>query len=166
MLSASHDVSKANRQGDQLNTSERVILLERSLHRAAEHIGDITGPVMTRYYQRHPEAIAAFDAHALGNRGALEGDMVERVLYCLMLWLESPGEIEMLLTGSVIHHNDTLQIPPTWFDELVRATADIIVETIPPENSAEIAVWEDLRNDLHTLIEQSSRQVHVPTNSQ
>jgi hypothetical protein len=146
--------------------AERVILLERSLDRAAAQIGDITGPVMSRYYQRHPEAIAAFDAHALGNRGALEGDMVERVLYCLMQWLESPGEIEMLLTGSVIHHNDTLQIPPTWFDELVKATADIIVETIPPQNSAEIAVWADLRNDLHKLIEESSHQVYAPANSQ
>jgi hypothetical protein len=149
-----------------VNTAERVSLLEQSLHRAAEQIGDITGPVMTRYYQRHPEAMAAFDAHALGNRPALEGDMVERVLYCLMQWLESPGEIEMLLTGSVIHHNDTLQIPPTWFEELVKAPADIIVETIPPENSAEIAVWKDLRQDLHKLIEESSHQVYVPANSQ
>ena len=149
-----------------MNTAERVSLLEQSLHRAAEQIGDITGPVMTRYYQRHPEAMAAFDAHAQGNRPALEGDMVERVLYCLMQWLESPGEIEMLLTGSVIHHNDTLQIPPTWFEELVKATADIIVETIPPENSAEIAVWKDLRQDLHKLIEESSHQVYVPANSQ
>ena len=149
-----------------MNTAERVSLLEQSLHRAAEQIGDITGPVMTRYYQRHPEAMLAFDAHALGNRPALEGDMVERVLYCLMQWLESPGEIEMLLTGSVIHHNDTLQIPPTWFEELVKATADIIVETIPPENSAEIAVWKDLRQDLHKLIEKSSHQVYVPGNSQ
>jgi hypothetical protein len=149
-----------------VDTIERVSLLEQSLHRAAAQIGDITGPVMARYYQRHPEAMAAFDAHAHGNRRALEGDMVERVLYCLMQWLESPGEIEMLLTGSVIHHNDTLQIPPTWFDELVNATADILVETIPPENRAEITVWEDLRNDLHKLIEDSSRQVYVPPNSQ
>jgi hypothetical protein len=88
------------------------------------------------------------------------------VLYCLMQWLESPGEIEMLLTGSVIHHNDTLHIPPTWFDELVKATADIIVETVPAEHSAEIAVWEDLRNDLHKLIVESSHQVYMPINSQ
>jgi hypothetical protein len=72
----------------------------------------------------------------------------------------------MLLTGSVVHHNDTLQIPPTGFNELVKVTAAVIVETIPPENCAEIAVWEDLRNDLHKLIEQGSHQVYVPANSQ
>ncbi len=34
--------------------------------------------------------------------------MVEQALYCLMYGFDSPGEIEILLLGSVPHHNDTL----------------------------------------------------------
>jgi hypothetical protein len=131
-------------------------LIEQTLNRTAEQVGDITGPVMARYYQRFPEAMTAFDTHAQGNRPRLEGEMVERALYCLMYWFESPGEIEILLSGSVLHHNDTLQVPPTWYNELLQATAEVIVETIPPENSAELAAWEALCSDLREVIEQSS----------
>ena len=143
-----------------MNTSTE--LLEQTLTRDAEQIGDITQPVMALYYQRYPEAITAFDAHAQGNRAALEGDMVERILYCLMYWLDSPGEIEIMLTGSVIHHADTLLVTPTWFEEMLRATADVIGDTIPAGNSEELAVWGRLCSELREVIKQSSKLVWTP----
>jgi len=143
-----------------MNTSTE--LLEQTLTRAAEQIGDITQPVMSLYYQRYPDAITAFDAHAQGNRTALEGDMVERILYCLMHWLDSPGEIEIMLTGSVIHHADTLLVTPTWFEEMLRATADVIGDTIPAGNSEELAAWGRLCSELREVIKQSSKLVWTP----
>ncbi|MGL4566753.1 MAG: hypothetical protein ACRCVD_15770 [Halioglobus sp.] len=138
-------------------------LLEHTLTRAAEQIGDITQPVMSLYYQRHPEARTAFEAHCQGNRAALEGDMVERILYCLMYWLESPGEIEIMLAGSVIHHADTLQVTPLWFEEMLGATADIIGATIPGDSPEELAVWNRVCGELCDVIRQSSKHVWAPT---
>lgn len=79
--------------------------------------------------------------------------MVERALYCLMYWLECPGEIEILLNGSVLHHNDTLHVPPEWYSGLIDATAGAIVATIPRQNALELRLWEELRLDLRGVIE-------------
>jgi hypothetical protein len=114
-------------------------LLEQSLERVVEQIGDITQPTMARYYGRFPAAVEAFERLWPGNRAQLEGEMVERALYCLMYWFESPGEIEIMLGGSVLHHNDTLRVPPEWYAGLVDATIDVIVATIPPGNGPELA---------------------------
>jgi hypothetical protein len=138
---------------------EKKALLEAGLERAAEQVGDVTRPVMDRYYLRFPEARTAFEQLWPGKRQELEGEMVERVLYCLMTWFESPGEIEILMTGSVLHHNDTLRVPPDWFSGLIEETAEVIVETIPPANAPERAVWEELRRELHGLVEQSRKYV-------
>lgn len=145
-----------------MNTADKNALIEQTLHRAAEQIGDITAPVMARYYERHPRARAAFDTHGRGNRPQLEGEMVERALYYLMYWFESPGEIEIALSGSVIHHNDTLLIPPQWYGDLIKATADAIVATIPPGNETELAAWEELCNDLADVVAASEQQVSAP----
>lgn len=79
--------------------------------------------------------------------------MIENTLYCLMHWFSSPGEIEILLLGSVPHHHDTLHIPADWYVDLIEATADVIAETIPAENTAELAVWNELRSDLRGVID-------------
>ena len=81
--------------------------------------------------------------------------MVERALYCLMYWFDSPGEIEIMLGGSVLHHNDTLQVRPEWYSGLIDATIDVVVATIPPCNGAELEVWDELRRELGGLVEQS-----------
>jgi hypothetical protein len=140
-----------------MRVEEKKALLEASLERAAEQTGDITRPVMERYYLRFPEARVAFETLWPGNRSQLEGEMVERALYCLMYWFESPGEIEILLTGSVLHHNDTLRVPPEWYGGLIDATTDVIVGTIPPQNSAELEVWDELRRELRALVQHGSQ---------
>lgn len=145
-----------------MQNTEKAALVDNILMRAAEHIGDITAPAMAVYYRRHPEAQAAFEAHGLGSRAHLEGMMIENSVYCLMNWVNSPGEIEILLGGSVPHHNDTLQVPPDWYGALIEATAEVIAATIPAENNAELAVWNEVRRDLRGVIDDCRRFTRAP----
>lgn len=132
---------------------EKMALVENILTRAAEQIGDVTAPAMECYYRRLPAAKAAFNEHCLGNLPQLEGLMVENSLHSLMYWFESPASIEIWLTGSALHHHDTLHIPIEWYSELIDATADVIAKTIPPENKIELAVWNELRIGLRGTVE-------------
>jgi len=136
-----------------MNTAEKSALIEEILMRAAEQVGDITAPAMDAYYRRYPEVKAAFEAHGLGKRTQLEGQMIENALHCLMHWFESPGEIEILLIGSVLHHNDTLHVSTDWYGDLIETTAEIIAETIPADNTAELAVWNEVRSGLRAVID-------------
>ena len=135
-----------------MNRTEKIAAVEEILSRAAEQIGDITEPAMMAYYRRHPAALASFEKHGLGQRARLEGLMIENSLHCLMRWLESPGEIEILLGSSVPHHNDTLQVSPEWYSDLIETTADVIATTIPPGSTEEHALWNSVRSDLHRVI--------------
>lgn len=143
-----------------MNSTKKMAVVDTILTRTAEKIGDITAPVMSAYFDRLPEARDLFKHHGLNNMENLEGQMVEQALYCLMYWFESPGEIEILLLGSVPHHNDTLNVPPRVYSELLNATADIVEGTIPRTNADEIAVWRELRDDLSKLILESSKYIH------
>ncbi len=139
-----------------LTNADKLELVEQILARAAEEIGDITAPVMSLYYQRLPDARAHFESHARSNLAQLEGEMVERALYCLMIWFESPGEIKVMLSDSVPHHQETLQVPPRYYRELINTTADVIEGCIPDENSDEMATWCELRQELRRIVENSS----------
>lgn len=48
-------------------------LFERSLHRAAELIGDITAPALKRFLAGFPEADRAFTVHSRGDTFDLAG---------------------------------------------------------------------------------------------
>ena len=135
-----------------MGSADRLALVEQGLTRAAEQIGDTTAPAMALYYARYPEAKAGFQEHCLGNRPLLEGQMIENALYCLMYWFETPGEVEILLMGSVQHHEETLHVPPSWYSGLIAATADIVIDTIPAENIEEQRVWRQLRDELDSIV--------------
>lgn len=137
-----------------MDAAEKTALVECTLIRAAEQLGDITESSMANYYRRFPEAKQAFHAHSPLDPGKLEGQMIENSLYCLMYWFESPGEIKILLSNSVPHHSDTLEVPPQWYAELIETTAEVVATTIPPENTLELTVWDELRSDLAKLIKQ------------
>lgn len=143
--------------------AEQTALVEQILTRAAEQIGDVTAPALERFYLHLPDARAAFETHGRGNRQQLEGEMVERTLYCLMYWFDSPGEVELVLTGSAIHHHDTLQVTLDWYSGLIDATADVIAETIPPENDAERSTWRQLNSELREAVETCRSMVATPT---
>lgn len=128
--------------------AEKLELLDRSLMRAAEAVGDITPLVMARYYARHPRAAASFEHHGQGRTAALEGEMVENCLYCLMHCMDRPTEIEILLENSVPHHHFTLEVPLDWYQGLVDATIDVIAKTVPADAGDERALWEEIRRRL------------------
>ncbi len=130
-------------------------LLDASLERAAEMLGDITAPTMTRFYVAYPEAREAFEHHGLGKRQALEAEMVDRALYWAMNWLERPNEISIQLVSSVPHHQETLQIALPWYRGLLEAVIDVIIGTIPEDKPAELALWRKIRGELGQLIEAS-----------
>jgi hypothetical protein len=73
-----------------MQTERKNKLLENSLGRAAEILGDVTGPVMEKYYTNHPKAKISFEEHGFGNGVKLEAEMVESIIYCLMNWYDRP----------------------------------------------------------------------------
>jgi hypothetical protein len=131
-------------------------LLDTSLERAADVIGDITAPVLARFYEAHPEARAAFEHHRPGSFEKLEAEMVQNALYWAMTWLDRATEIRIHLGGSVPHHEETLAVPATWYRGLVEAVTDVIAETIPADRPDETEVWREIRSGLGRAIEQST----------
>ncbi len=135
---------------------EKKALLDASLERAAELLGDITPQVMAAYYARQPGGLESFEFHSLGDLNQLEGQMIEQVIYCLMQWYESPGEIEIILLTTIPHHIDTLKIAPQFFADLIEVTCDVIAGTIPAEATDEQAVWEEVRHEMQALCAQGA----------
>jgi hypothetical protein len=127
-------------------------LIDLSLTRAAEKLGDITDPVMDCFYQNFPEAQATFETLGLGNRRKLEAEMIGIVVYCLMNWLDRPSEIRILLGDSVPHHQDTLHVDHSWYNGLVNATIEIITSTIPSDHTLEHFLWAEIRRGLCDVI--------------
>ena len=139
-----------------MDAGARQALLETGLARAAELLGDVTGAVMAAFYARFPEARSAFDRLALGRREQLEGEMVEQALYCVMNWFDRPGEIEIILLGSVPHHGDTLMVDPSWYEGLIAATGTVLAATVPAGAADERAVWAEVDGELRALVCQSA----------
>ena len=81
--------------------------------------------------------------------------MIENSVFCMMYWLSDPGTIEILLTGSVPHHNDTLDVPPEWYSGLLEAVAEVVSSVIPADEVEERAAMDEVRSDLARLIESS-----------
>lgn len=142
-----------------MDTGTAKLLLDRTLERAAALVGDITPPAIGRFYDQFPEARATFEALSPGRRAVLEAEMVDRTLYCLMTWRESPGEIEIMFFGSVPHHAQTLQVPPAWYAGLLRAVADVIGETIPIDARDEEVAWSRQRDELLAVVEESANGI-------
>lgn len=132
-------------------TPETIALIERSLARAAEQVGDITPAVLARYYEKYPGARFAFQQHSR-HRSQLEGEMVQEALYCLMTWFEARTEMTIMLSESLPHHRDVLQVHPEWYVGLIDATAEVIMETIPSDHADEHAAWQKLSRELHAVL--------------
>lgn len=139
-----------------MDLAEKKAALYTSLERAAETLGDVTPHVMTAYYARHPGARETFEYHKCPHTEQLEGEMVEQVIYCLMEWFDSPYEVEIILVNTVPHHIDTLHVRPGYFSDLIEATCDTLVATIPADQAAELAVWTELRGAMMRLVEQGA----------
>ena len=139
-----------------MDRDRKKALLDRSLERAAEALGDITGPVYDLYYARHPEAREDFAYHDPGGRAQLEGTMVEQALYCLMEWFDSPGEIEIILLTTIPHHIETLGVSIEQFTRLLAAVCEVLNGTIPPGEIEERAVLAELEKSLLDICAQAA----------
>ncbi len=137
-------------------------LLEASLTRAAEALGDITPHVFARYYDAFPEARERFEDLSLHRPEQLQGEMIEQALYCLMQWFFSPDEIRIVMVGTVPHHFETLEITPRSFSGLMDTICDVIVETIPADRRDELAVWEELREAMRGLFAEGCQYLMKP----
>jgi len=128
-------------------------LADASLERAAEILGDLTQPVLERFYNRFPEARAAFAHHGGERQARLEADMVETALYCAMGWFERRSEVEIVLAGATPHHQETLAVPIAWYRGLFEALVTVVVETIPSGETDERAVWSEISAGLMAAID-------------
>lgn len=132
-------------------------LLNCSLERAAEVLGDITAPVYALYYARCPEARLRFAEFHPDGPERLEGSMVEQALYCLMHWFEAPGEVEIVLIGTIPHHVETLGVTVELFSCLITAVCDTVVATVPAQAADERSVWRELHTDLMRVCAESAK---------
>lgn len=140
---------------------KKAALIEQIMYRAAEQIGDITAPVMERYYQRFPDAVACFEKLGNGDRGLLEGQMVENSVFCLMRWYESPFEVKVLISESLRHHEETLEIVFQWYIELIRMVSELIGETIPETHYEEQQAWQEVSAALTQVMEETCLQAQA-----
>lgn len=139
-----------------MDRERKKLLVEASLNRAAEQIGDITQPALARYYAAMPEARDLFIYHDPSNPGWLESYMVEQSLFCLLVWFESPSEIRILLGSTIPHHIKTLGVNERVFSALLEAVCDVIGNLIPSPCKEERAVWEEMRSDLMKICEDAA----------
>jgi hypothetical protein len=139
-----------------------IALMEIGIVRAADRLGDITPHVMSLLNERHIEAPTRFaEFREQGHKSAIEGEMVEQTLHCVMQWLEDPMEVESILWGTVPHHVETLKLPPSLFGGLFEAVIDTITAEIPDDAFQELELWSRLREQLLGLVARFSRSARL-----
>ncbi len=133
----------------------RQAAIEARLERAAEIIGDLTDPVMRRFYAAWPDARASFAHHSPHNPAKLEAEMVGNTLYYVMTWFVSPTEARIYFDTSVPHHRVALDVPPDWFRGMIEALVDVVESASPPLDRAEETAWREVRKALIALVERN-----------
>lgn len=138
-----------------MNNDEKLSVVDRILENVADQLGDISPLVLDRFHRDHPEAKALFSHHGGSRTTQLENDMVESAVYCLMIWFESPAEIEVMFSNTVPHH-ELLKIPAELFSSLLETTHNVIEKTIPERDQPSQRVWAELKRTLVELAKASS----------
>ncbi len=133
---------------------EEASLAEAGFQRLAEQRGDITAEVLENYYRKHPAGHASFTHHGLDNVPELEGRMVAATIFLLMQWAEDPYSARIEQGTTIVHHNDTLEIPPRLYLGLIDAVLELLFATIPADAEQEIALWRRVRNEITQYIDQ------------
>lgn len=133
----------------------RLDSIEAGLARAAEALGDVTGPVMAEFYRRFPEARESFVHHSPWNPAKLEAEMVGNTLYYVMIWFENRWEAGFAFDQSVPHHRVALDVPPDWFRGMIDAFLDVVEPAAAPATDEERAAWRELREGLVGLVERN-----------
>jgi hypothetical protein len=134
-------------------SDNRVALAQASLGRLADQRGDVTAPVLERYYAVMPDARRSFVDHGLGDVAGLEARMVAESFYLLLRWAEEPSATRIDQATTIVHHNDALAIGPRWYMGLVDAALEVLLETVPAEAVDEQAMWQELRSEIARFID-------------
>lgn len=128
-------------------------LAEKSFNRLAEERGDITAEVLEIYYRNLPAGHDSFVHHGLGNVSELEGRMVTATVFLLMQWANDPRSARIEQGSTIVHHNDTLVIPPRLYMGLIDAVLEVLLGSIPPDCLDERAFWRGVRDEIVAYIE-------------
>lgn len=131
----------------------RSTLAETSLERLAESEGDVTQPILDAYFRKHPDAHASFVHHGLGATRELEGRMVSESLFLLLSWVEDPAAARIDHGTAIVHHNDTLLVPPHWYLGLVDAALEVLLASIPEDAEDERTLWLEVRGQFASFVE-------------
>ncbi|TNE33667.1 MAG: hypothetical protein EP350_03670 [Alphaproteobacteria bacterium] len=132
---------------------ETASLAEMSFERLAEARGDITQDVLEIYYRKLPAGRDSFIHHGLGNVPELEGRMVAATAFLLMKWADDPWSAKIEQGTTIVHHNDTLMIPPSMYIGLIDAVLEVLLPTIPSDRESELALWRRVRDEIAAYIE-------------
>jgi hypothetical protein len=141
-----------------MTPEQKLEILNQSLEKAAEELGDINRLVLSRYYEAYPEAEKAFNRLSFENRATrsrMENSMIDSVLYCFMTWFEHPKEVDLTLQGAALQHTET-KIPLTIVIGLLETTADVILSTIDRDDTDARSIWQELQTNLIEIIDQST----------
>ena len=139
---------------------DRSALAQKSFERLAEVCGDITAPVLEAYYREHPGARQSFVDHGLGETAKLEGRMVAESLFLLLTWTENQSAARIDHGSAIVHHNDTMRIPPHWYLGMVDAVLEVLLGTLPAEADDERDMWREVRSEFARFV-QSLREEFV-----
>lgn len=141
-----------------MTPEQKLDILNHSLERAAEELGDINALVQSRYYKAYPEAEEEFNRLAFQNRNTrsrMENSMIDSVLYCFMVWFEHPKEVDLTLQGASLQHTET-KIPLAVVVGLLETTADVILSTVDRDDTETRRIWQELQNSLIEIMDQST----------
>ena len=138
-----------------MQSKEKQAVIEAGLDQAFGKLSDITPLVLSAYYDRYPEAKTVFGEHGYGQVAQLEASMVDSALYFVETWFQQPKEIQEAIEAAIPQH-ESLKIPVPLMLGLLETLLDIIIGSIPPMESKNPEVWEELRLDLKNQIMASS----------
>lgn len=79
--------------------------------------------------------------------------MVAESIFLLLRWVEDPSATRIDQGTTIVHHNDTLEIGPRWYMELVDAVLHVLLKSIPPDHDAERILWLGVRDDIASFID-------------
>lgn len=134
----------------------RKALLDSSIVTATTVIGDLKGPVWSRFYADHPEAHQIMLDHSGGySVSNLEGLMITWTLYVIEGWIEDQNAAQIIIGNSVLYHFGYLKVYKAMYISFVDCMVDVIIDCLPPTARDERDNMRHLRTEIVQWIDES-----------
>lgn len=127
--------------------AEELKQLESILERAAGALGDIHPLILRHCFSQYPEARLVFTEHGGAYPEAMQNAMVDWSVYCMLCWLENPGEAKGVLKDAALQHKSN-DIDPTLTRGLMISLFAVLGDTIPEQNTAEKRLWQRISDEI------------------